>query len=368
MTEPATATESRATWVRSLALSAALLIALLGLAEVALRTSYVFGALPAPMPYYTFDVTRRLHYYDALLRERGPVDVLFVGSSAVRAGIRPPVFDEAVRKAGGGEVLSFNGGFSKMFPASARLYLDHVWLARDKPRFVLHGIRPIELSSYPERAPKHLRFGLIESLWFKNDWLSMRQAELIGHSKLLQYRGVLNTTLTRWSEHQPLHAIPERDELLSDNTGFRAEKHHLSAILADEEARVKNVNLWLYDAAVKRSQLERGLSVLNAMRRSCERAGVQYVLVILPEHPNRFSPKRGPATWQLYQKMVKAWAQAHHVPLIDITRGDYRRFSDIEYYADYHHLRPEGATALSELVARDFAALLKTGGEVRSHR
>ena len=74
MTEQTPATESRATWARSLALSAALLIGLLALAEVGLRTSYVFSALPVPMPYYTYDVSRRLHHYDALLNERGPVD------------------------------------------------------------------------------------------------------------------------------------------------------------------------------------------------------------------------------------------------------------------------------------------------------
>lgn len=363
MTEQTTATESRATWVRSFALSAAFLILLLGLAEAALRTSYVFALLPMPMPYYTFDVTRRLHDYDALLDERGPVDVLFVGSSAVRAGFRPPVFDAAVRKAGGGEVLSFNGGFSKMFPPSARLYLEHVWLTRKKPRFVLHGIRPVELSTYPDRWPKHLRFGTIESLWAQQDWLSTLEAEVISHSKLLQYRGTLNTSLNRWSKGEPLHPPVENGELFSDSTGFRAEKHRLSALIGTD-----NENMWIYNTVLTRKQVERGLSVLGTMQRQCQKAGVRYVLVNLPEHPNRYSHKRGPATWQLYQKMVQAWAKAHHVPFIDITRGDYKRFADVEYYADYHHLRPEGAKALSELVARDFAALLKAEGAANEKR
>jgi len=359
MTAETSTTESRATWVRSLALSAVFLIALLGLAEAALRTSYAFEAMPMPMPYYTYDVTHRLYHYDALTRERGPVDVLFVGSSAMRAAIRPPVFDKAVHEASGGKVLSFNGGFSGMYPDSARLYLEHVWFAHDKPRFVLHGIRPTELIADMSRSPTVLRNGLVESLWSETNALSMLEAELIGQSKLLQYRGTLNALLTRWSKGQPIHISSKHRELLSDSTGYREEPGKLSALLGQ-----KRNKLWTYSAPIKRSDLERGLRVLDAMRRRCQKAGVQYVLVHLPEHPNRYGHKRGPATWQLYQEMVKAWSKAHAVPFIDVTRGDYRRFAgDVEHYSDYHHLSASGAKVLSELVAQDFAALLEAHGD-----
>jgi len=349
--------------VRSLALSAALLIALLGSAEAALRTRYAFERLPMPMPYYTYDVTHRLHHYDMLTRERGPVDVLFVGSSVVRAGFRPQAFDEAVLKAGGGKLLSFNGGFSGMYPDSARLYLEHVWFVHDRPRFVLHGIRPNELIASGEREPIVLRNGLVESLWLAHSPPSMLEAELIGRSKLLQYRGTLNKLLTRWSKNQPLHVDPKHVELLSDSTGYRKESGKLSTLL-----QKKHDKLWLYTSKVKRPELERGLRVLAAMRRSCVKAGVHYVLVHMPEHPNRYGHKRGPATWQLYQEMVKAWAKAHDVPFLDATRGDYQRFGDVDYYSDYHHLSSHGARVLSELVASDFAELLKARGEVHEKR
>jgi hypothetical protein len=363
MTAETTANKSRAGWARSLALSAVLLIALLGLAEAALRTSYVFEAPPIPMPYYTYDVTHRLHHFDMLTRERGPVDVLFVGSSVVRAGFRPQVFDKAVHKAGGGQVLSFNGGFSKMYGDGVRMYFEHVWLAHDKPRFALHGIRPNELMSELERAPSFLRHSLVESLWFEDNPLSMLEAELIGRSKLLQYRGTLNAFLQRWSKGQPIHSSPAHDKLLSDSTGYRQEPGKLSTLLRHKRGR-----LWTYSVKVKRSDFERGLRVLDAMRRLCAKAGVQYVLMHLPEHANRYGHERGPATWQLYQEMVKTWAKVHDVPFIDVTRGDYKRFADVEHYSDYHHLSASGAKVLSELVAQDFAALLKARGEIRIKR
>jgi hypothetical protein len=360
MTAETAATESRATWVRSLALSSMLLLVLLGLAEAALRTRYAFEALPMPMPYYTYDVTHRLHHFDALTSDRGPVDVLFLGSSIVRAGFRPPVFDEAVAKAGGGKVLSFNGGFSGMYPDSVRLYLEHVWLLRDRPRFVLHSIRPAELIASGERKPSVLRNGLVESLWFEDDPLSMAEAELIGRSKLLQYRGTLNTFLKRWSKGKPLHVDPKHLALLSDSTGYRKEAGKLSVLL-----RYKHDKLWRYSSRMKRTELERGLRVLGAMRRICAKAGVTYVIVHLPEHANRYEHKHGIRAWQLYQELVNEWAQAHDVPFIDVTRGDFRRFSDVEHYADYHHLSSHGARVMSELVAQDFAALLKARGLVR---
>ena len=259
-------------------------------------------------------------------------------------------------------MLSFNGGFSKMYPSGAQLYLEHVWLAQTKPRFVLHGIRPNELMSQ-QSSPRYLKHGLIESLWLEKNPLAMLEAELLGASKLLQYRGTLITSLTRWSRGKPLHLARERGEMGADQNGYGKHPGKLSTLLKHKSKR-----LWRYREKPKAKAFERGLKVLDAMRAACERAGVQYVLVQLPEHPNRFGTSQGPALWQAYQSAVKAWAAKHGVPFLDITRGDYNSFGDDAWYADYHHLSPRGAKRLSELVAKDFAALLQQRSELRSRK
>jgi hypothetical protein len=359
MANDSTTEVTRAPIMRSVLLSAAILLGLLAGAEAALRTDYVFDRLPMPRPYYTPDVTRRLHYLAQLERKHCTIDVLFVGSSAVRAGFQPKVFDRALRFAGAERMVSFNGGFSKMYPAGARLYLDHVWLEQTTPRFVLHGIRPNELLGV-QTASSYLGHGMIESLWLERTTLAMLEAQLIGASKLLQYRGTLINSLKRWSKGRPLHYARERGEMATDENGYRKENSELAYLL-----KHRNKRLWRYDEKPRADAMQRGLKVLDGMRQSCERAGVQYVLVHLPEHPKRFGAANGPVVWQAYQEGVQAWAREHHVPFIDITHGDYNRFSDVKHYADYHHLSPRGAKALSELVAKEFAALLAQRGQLQ---
>ena len=103
----------------------------------------------------------------ALRSDQGRVDVLFLGSSVVRAGVRPTVFDESSPKSGGGEVVSFNGGLSNMFPPAPKLYLEHVWLDAAKPRFVLHGVREVELAAQTERVSGASSTAGIESQWLE---------------------------------------------------------------------------------------------------------------------------------------------------------------------------------------------------------
>jgi hypothetical protein len=248
--------------MRSLALSAAILLALLGAAEAALRTDFVFTRLPMPRPYYSPDVLRRLHYLELLERERGPIDVLFVGSSVVRAGIQPGPFDRAVKQATGKPVVSFNGGFSKMYPSGARLYLEHVWLEHTQPRFVFHGVRANELSS--SGGPSYLKHGLIESLWFDRSPLAPYEAKLLTKSRLLQYRGTLNTVLKRWSQDDPLHVARETGEMGTDTNGYRKE----SGTLASKK-KGKSKRLWRYDEPLKANEYERAFKAIDQRTTGC---------------------------------------------------------------------------------------------------
>ena len=131
--------------LREFAISLLVLVALLVGAELALRSDYAFDHLPVPRPYYTFEVTRSLRWLDRLRRQRGEIDVLFVGSSAMRAAVDPARFDARYEQRTHQPLVSFNGSMSKMAPTAVRMYLEGVWLTHARPRYVLHGVRPTEL-------------------------------------------------------------------------------------------------------------------------------------------------------------------------------------------------------------------------------
>lgn len=340
---------------RELGLSLLVLALCLAAVELALRTETAYRLLPLARPYYSFDVTRRVHDLERLMQDRDRLDVLFVGSSVVRAAIDPRRFDAALKKQGHSKLTSFNGGLSTMYPTGAKLYLEHVWLGRAHPRFVLHGVREAELRSGQKR-PSYLDHGRVEPLWRERTFLADAQAALLGELRLLQYRGTLHTVLTRMKNGTPWH-IRERGERASDARGFRREKRPLSV-----SRRHGSKRLWKYGANKPRAgRYKISLPALEAMHALCKRAGATYVLVNMPEHPERFGKRYGQATFDDYHRRVRAWADAHGVPLLDVTDARLSAFADDRWYSDYHHLSPNGAQHFSDLLAARFAALLRGG-------
>ena len=338
--------------LRELGLSLALLLPCLLSIELMMRTETVYRGLPLARPYYTFDVTRRIHDLERLVAEEGRLDVLFVGSSATRAAIDPKHFDEELRRTKRGDVVSFNGGMSSMYPSGAKLYLEHVWLERARPRFVLHGIREAELASRAKR-PNYLRHGRIEALWLQGSPIAALQAALLDELKLLQYRGTLNTVLSRAKDGEPWH-IRERGESVSDERGFRREKRPLA-----KTRRRGSKRLWKYGGKPEDERYARSLPALEAMHELCKRSGATYVLVNLPEHPERFGKRYGPAFFDDYHRRTRAWARARGVALLDVTDAQLGAFADDRWYSDYHHLSPEGAEHFTEMLAARFGALLR---------
>lgn len=336
--------------LRELGLSLALLLpCLLGIEHV-MRTETVYRLLPLARPYYTFDVTRRIHDLEQLVADEGRLDVLFVGSSVTRAAIDPRHFDRELRQKKRGDVVSFNGGMSSMFPSGAKLYLEHVWLERARPRFVLHGIREAELASRAKR-PKYLQHGRIEALWLQRSWIADVQAALLDELTLLQYRGTLITVLSRAKDGKRLH-IRERGEQASDERGFRREKRPLA-----RARRGGSKRLWRYGGKPDDKRYARSLPALEAMHELCRRNGATYVLVNMPEHPERFGKRHGRALFDDYHRRTRAWARAHGVALLDVTDAQLGAFADDRWYSDYHHLSPEGARRFTELLAARFGAL-----------
>jgi hypothetical protein len=333
----------------AISLSAVLLM-LLGV-EAALRTDTLYDFLPAPRPYYVHDVSRRLRGIERLRREHDRIDVLFVGSSVVRADFQPERFDQLMRKLTRKPMLSFNGGLQTMFPSGLLLYMRHVWLDAAHPRYVFHGVREAELAT--RAGPSYLRRGPTESGWLENTWLSRLRSALIEHLRLAQYAGSMTKILGRLSDGTLMNTL-EEDEQKTDGRGWRAERVKLA-----RKRKAKSGRLWKYHHQVNPKRYDRVLPMLTEMHELCERAGAQYVLVNMPEHPARFDTATGHAIFDDYEQRIRAWAANNDVPFLDVTNSSLDVFTEDELYSDYHHMSPKGARKFTDMLAAEFARYLR---------
>jgi hypothetical protein len=331
------------------ALSLVGVLLVLGCAEGLLRTQAVSEALPLPLIYYGYDVPRKLQLLDRLVDKEPQLDVLFVGSSIVRAAFDPRTFDRERRSHTKRRSVSFNAGLPSMFPAGTAMYLERVWLRHARPRFLLLGVREIELRS-THRVLKELRSGRLESLWYGPKPFSPLRGDVFQQLHVLHYRGTVHKIMKRLQAGKPLNDV-ERGEYTTDAWGFRGQPGVLSKKYKSGKGRF----LWKYGNRIPKDRYRVSFPLLERMHALCKTRGIRFVLVNVPEHPERFGSKLGKDVWKAYHEDVSAWAVANGVPFLDITDGDYKRFGKNSHFADFNHLRPAGAKHFSKLLGAQFA-------------
>jgi hypothetical protein len=306
-------------------------------------------------------VSRRLQHLERLIHQRGRLDVLFIGSSAVRADISPSVFDAVASEKLGRRVVSFNGGFSKMYPTGAVLYVENLWLRRTRPRLLVQGVREAELASQ-QHSPMYLKHGRLESLWMSEDPWDRLEAKMVGDLRLLQYQGALAKIVARLAVGGAIN-VRERGEMVTNALGYRAERGSLS------RNHGRNKRNWRYDSQPKPDRYRRALLAIEHIHALCEAAGIQYVLVHLPEHPTRFETSVGPRVWADYKSRIRAFAAQQNIPYVDVTHGELDVFGRARYFSDFHHMRPEGAERFSSMLAESLVPqLLRRHGDKAAGR
>jgi hypothetical protein len=159
--------------------------------------------------------------------------------------------------------------------------------------------------------------------------------------------------ISRFGDDQPMHRT-ERGELTTDKRGHRKEARSL-----DANRKRHSKRLWKYRSSLAPTRYRKAFPVLEQMRDLCAAAGAQYVLVNMPEHPDRYPRKNGAAIWAEYLKRVRSWAKANDVPFLDVSEGDLQAFNHDEYYSDFHHMSQRGAEHFSTKLAEQFAKLVK---------
>jgi hypothetical protein len=323
-------------------------LAMLVAGELILRVPAVRDLLPPPRPYYDVGIETRLAKLETL-QKTDTVDVLFVGSSIVRTNVQPTVFDSVLAAAGNTGVVSFNGGFSGMHPDPARLYLEHFWLPRTRPRVVLQSVGFGELSS-ERRAEEWEDFKVsrLERLWISETGMSRVSIALIARLKLLYYQGSMASWFAEgWS------GAKGRDFPIDDR-GFGPTEMTLPEAMAAGKSRGPGA----YGDPYEKANFAVGIEALRNEILISRRHGVAFMIVNMPEHCGRYlKAPDGQERYRAFLSVLHELAVEEQVPLIDITGGDPARWCDDNLFSDDHHMSPAGARKFSIELARAIAEL-----------
>jgi hypothetical protein len=323
-------------------------IAMVVAAELIVRLPALGDLLPRQQLYYDVGVETRLQKLESL-SFRDTVDILFVGSSIVRTNFQPVVFDSVFARNRSQRVVSFNGGFSGMHPDPTRLYLEHFWLRRTSPRFVMQGVAFGELTSQ-RKAEEWEEFtaSRLERQWIEDDWLSRVNATLLSSVRLLNYQGAV----TGWFADGWTGSV--ETDFPIDDRGFGPTQMTLTQAMAAGEIQGPGT----YGNPYAPADFAIGLTALENAIEISRQHGVHFVIVNMPEYCGRYlTAADGLARYRAYLNSLRQLASREGVSLIDVTRGDPSGWCDKEQFSDHHHMSPAGAHRFSVELAEALAKL-----------
>jgi hypothetical protein len=322
-------------------------------AEGLLRLPVVEAVWGKPDLHYRFDVQVRQEALEAFLDDHEQLDVLFVGSSVVRANINPLAFDDYLATQGI-SVASFNGGLTALWPDQARIYLERFWLKRAEPLVIVQSIRYEELvTPRPISDFAGWENGRYEPIWDSSSPVAPIQEFLLDNSRLAQYSG----RLARYFSEPRTRSRPTLRPPI-DERGFSGASHYLPEVLMSVDRLEVPGGRAATDGfsnPIEPSTFEPGLGVLAETVAVARAAGAEYVLVNMPEHGDKFlSHPDGEARYRFFVEALAAFAEEQGVAFVDLTGGDALLFATDEPFSDFHHFNQQGALDFTLQLAKAF--------------
>lgn len=313
---------------------AAVVLVLLGGLEIGTRR--IEMNLPVPLTWHSYEAQRKVEQLDRLAA-RG-VDVVFLGTSMVNAGVIPSVFEAAA-----GGVTAYNAALSSGTPRLMEAWALNVVLPRVHPKVVVIGVTSVDLTDA----------GVAESAFFdafrnspagrealgRETWSDRIDRWLGQHVALWKHRAELRNPMT------VLEAIrasaPAQDPVAAsmDPQGHLTNLDH-QQFSQTHRSGIAGVSAWSL-----------GTEEPNALRRliaGVEAAGARPVLVEMPVTAEYIAAHpRGEVDYEAFKQAISGIATASSVPLIDLDRP-----RDHALFADELHLNRTGATRFSTALAR----------------
>ncbi|HEX9644464.1 MAG TPA: hypothetical protein VGC11_10765 [Acidimicrobiia bacterium] len=327
----------------------------LAVTESALRIPAVAAAIPESGLYYASAVQARIDRIRALAADGTSVDALFVGNSVVATNISPAIVDGDLAEAGL-SVTSFDLGLPPGLTIDPlRVQLDRLWLRETQPRVVVFAVRYVDFVD-PVAAADSAIFtsGRIESRWVDTSLRSRIELLLIDNSALLRRAGALAGFLTNHDEeggagggdgggfpvdprgHQPRYGTVDENVAtygIADTPG--------GSIASDG-----------YDMPIDPASYESGLAMLRETHALVEARGARFVLLNMPEHPQKFlAGQDGAERYASYLDALSSFADTEGIVLLDPSQGSLESWSDAGLFFDFHHLNAGGAEVMSHAIA-----------------
>ncbi len=317
------------------------------LLELTARSRLAGSYLPAPsMGFSHHLLDLKLSYLQRLVKEEGPVECIFLGSSSVAAAVDPVVFGQSYEKMTGKPIRSFNFGIGALDLPSA-LILTKILVKLFRPKLIIQGLVAVDFSLHRvrqigKRIPKNpwIRYQL--GLFNLEGWLA-------DHS--LFYRYFLR--FRQWLEQPGFSALVAKKEPLMSPYGFRNFRSKRGFVPDPEKKRTFEKKL----AGFKLSQ--RRLDTLKKTIGLCLREETALVLVEMPVHPvfNTFYPG-GAKDPQETMAEVAGYVTSRGIFFIAALRTG---FSADRLWLHSDHLNSIGAKYYSQWLGEQIGRAVKEG-------
>ncbi|RPI29615.1 MAG: hypothetical protein EHM61_01055 [Acidobacteria bacterium] len=330
--------------IRGSLLWLALLLALLVAGELLLRAPIVVSALPRPEPtlWHAPLIQTKLDYLRKFEKDHG-IDVLFIGNSAVQAGVNPTVFDSERRRLESAKPDSFNAAIEGLPPYGVRLFLE-IYLRHSSPRVIIYGITPQDINSaspWARDVTQRVQQSILALAESERGLLGWTYARLLRLSHLYRYRYVLHQLLLRGG------AMRGDGFVYFDERGFHPIRKRLSQLDRAERVRLRN-RAGVLNYSTEGEQLDE----LKKLMGLCSEKGIRLILVNMPLADDYYGNFDNPADYKTYLDTISDIAHAYGVPFWDMEHLPSEQNLTDEDFADLNHLNRSGAAKLSRLVGR----------------
>lgn len=248
--------------------------------ELAARSRWAGSYLPAPsMGFSHHLLDLKLSFLQRLVKEEGPVDCIFLGSSSVAAAVDPVVFGQSYEKITGKPIRSFNLGIGALDLPSA-LILTKILVKLFQPKLIIQGLVAVDFSLHRvrqtgKRIPKNpwIRYQL--GFFNLEGWLA-------DHSFFYRYF----LRFRQWLEQPEFSALVARKEPLMSPYGFRNLRSKRGFVPDPQKKRTFEKKLAGFNLSQRR------INTLKEIMGFCLKEQMALVLVEMPLHPvfNTFYP------------------------------------------------------------------------------
>lgn len=293
-----------------------------------------------------------------LYQDQPAPDILFLGSSRVENGLDPAIIEQTIAEQTGVRPRALNLGMPNSSLQLSYLVLKNIIQNNKKPSVIVYGLAELELDNPApdDNYYKEITTNIPNSeVLFRPDDLGRyggnqleQQANFMFGQLVPLFRDqklILKALNIQFNSENINHANYERDAAVPSN-GFLAINQTLSHPETETNAGIYKEQLPAFQPS------NTDLGFLRDFLKLAKDRGIKVVLVNMPVSAVHQAFWNDDARLKAYRDTVQNLARENEVPLLDVYRDD--ELLAPESFYDTNHLNSQGATILSQKLARDY--------------